>query len=517
MDGEVVREVTAELPGRAGGAAPDQRRTRPGPCRPGSRSPRTAGELRRAELTGPFFAAGRRRDVHGRPERLRGRCRDHRAAHRLSRRPARVRAAPGLAARRPGDPRRPRHRGRHLRRRPGAARHPHRGRRRARRAPAGHADHRRLPARLHRHPAAARPAGRPARPGAGAHRLPAAVRAGLAADGDRRLARSGGRSAAACRGSAPGDWSRPRSRSSPTAGLPSAGRCRSASSGRSRRPVPCWARWPGRLCSRSPTGGPSSGSTCCSGSGLAAGVAGSARTRRPDAVGLAPRRRRVPRARAPAGRARRAGRGRHPRPALPPAGRRPRGVTTPLVVVAVAGRRRRWWRAASPGRRGAVLPLRGLAPAGREVDVLGSALAVVVASAAWCGPSPPPTRRPSSWRTAPCCCPSPLVAGAAFVVHERRTPDPVLPLRALRPVGAWGALVVNLLVGAALVAALVDVPLFARATTTPGDQLGAALVLLRLLVAVPVGAVAGGWLCRWWPRGSSRRAGWRWQRSPSWP
>jgi MFS family permease len=72
----------------------------------------------------------------------------------------------------------------------------------------------------------------------------------------------------------------------------------------------------------------------------------------------------------------------------------------------------------------------------------------------------------------------------------------VLPLRALRPRGAWGAMLVNRLVGVALVAALVDVPLFARNTTTPGDQLGAALVLLRLLVAVPVGAVAGGWLCR---------------------
>jgi hypothetical protein len=82
------------------------------------------------------------------------------------------------------------------------------------------------------------------------------------------------------------------------------------------------------------------------------------------------------------------------------------------------------------------------------------------------------------------------------VLHEGRATDPVLPLRALRPVGAWGALLVNLLVGVALVAALVDVPLFARATTTPGDQLGAALVLLRLLIAVPVGAVAGGWLCR---------------------
>jgi predicted MFS family arabinose efflux permease len=89
-----------------------------------------------------------------------------------------------------------------------------------------------------------------------------------------------------------------------------------------------------------------------------------------------------------------------------------------------------------------------------------------------------------------------LAAAVAFGLRERRTDDPVLPLRALRPTGAWGALLVNVLVGVALVAALVDVPLFARSTTTPGDQLGAALVLLRLLVAVPIGAVVGGWLAR---------------------
>ncbi len=90
-------------------------------------------------------------------------------------------------------------------------------------------------------------------------------------------------------------------------------------------------------------------------------------------------------------------------------------------------------------------------------------------------------------------------------IHERRAAAPVLPLAALRPTGAWGALLVNLFVGVALVAALVDVPLFARATTTPGDQLGAALVLLRLLIAVPVGAVAGGWLCRAGAATGSRR------------
>ena len=71
-----------------------------------------------------------------------------------------------------------------------------------------------------------------------------------------------------------------------------------------------------------------------------------------------------------------------------------------------------------------------------------------------------------------------------------------MPRGVLGPVAARGALVVNVLVGTALVAALVDVPIFARVTTAQDDQPGAALVLVRLLVAVPVGAIAGGWLCR---------------------
>jgi hypothetical protein len=144
---------------------------------------------------------------------------------------------------------------------------------------------------------------------------------------------------------------------------------------------------------------------------------------------------------------------------------------------------------------GAVLPLRGLPRLAREVDVVGSLLVVVaLGSLVWAFAAADPATEIVAH--GPVLLPVAAVAAVAFVVHERRTADPVLPLAALRPAGAWGALLVNLLVGVALVAALVDVPLFARATTTPGDQFGAALVLLRLLVAVPVGAVAGGWLCR---------------------
>ncbi|MBU1802353.1 MAG: MFS transporter, partial [Actinobacteria bacterium] len=87
------------------------------------------------------------------------------------------------------------------------------------------------------------------------------------------------------------------------------------------------------------------------------------------------------------------------------------------------------------------------------------------------------------------------LAIVALVIHLRRNTNPLVPPGTLRAMPAWGSLVVSLLVGWALIAALVDIPLFAR-TTTYDTQLGAALVLLRFLVALPVGAVVGGYLVR---------------------
>ncbi len=85
--------------------------------------------------------------------------------------------------------------------------------------------------------------------------------------------------------------------------------------------------------------------------------------------------------------------------------------------------------------------------------------------------------------------------------HLRRSEQPLVPHGALAARPAWGALAVSLFVGAALIAALVDVPLFARLTVDADSQLDAALVLVRLMVALPVGAVAGGSLTRRVPAG----------------
>jgi MFS family permease len=88
------------------------------------------------------------------------------------------------------------------------------------------------------------------------------------------------------------------------------------------------------------------------------------------------------------------------------------------------------------------------------------------------------------------------LATVALVVHLRRAEAPLLPRGALRQRPAWGAVVVSFFVGAALIAALIDIPIFARTTTYRDSQLMAALVLVRFLVALPVGAVVGGYLVR---------------------
>ena len=99
-----------------------------------------------------------------------------------------------------------------------------------------------------------------------------------------------------------------------------------------------------------------------------------------------------------------------------------------------------------------------------------------------------------------------LAASALFLLlfwwHARRARHPLVPPRALAASAAWGALLVSFFVGASLIAALVDIPIFARVTVYPDSQLDAALVLVRMLVALPVGALAGGYALRRLPPGA---------------
>ncbi|MPQ97476.1 MFS transporter [Modestobacter sp. I12A-02628] len=171
-------------------------------------------------------------------------------------------------------------------------------------------------------------------------------------------------------------------------------------------------------------------------------------------------------------------------------------ASTPLVLVVLGAAVLLVVRSLTvPESTRAALPLRGLPRLAGEVDVLGSVLLVVaLGSLVWAFAAADGETQVVAHGAV--LLPLAAVATLAFAWHERRAADPIVPLHALTPRAAWGALLVNLFVGVALVAALVDIPLFARNTTEPGDQLGAALVLMELLVAVPVGAVAGGWLCR---------------------
>ena len=99
------------------------------------------------------------------------------------------------------------------------------------------------------------------------------------------------------------------------------------------------------------------------------------------------------------------------------------------------------------------------------------------------------------------------VASVLFVLHTRRSAAPLIPRDSLRRNPAWGSLVVSFFVGAALIAALVDIPVFARVTVYGDSQVKAALVLVEFLVALPIGALVGGVLTRRLPAGVVTAAG----------
>ena len=83
--------------------------------------------------------------------------------------------------------------------------------------------------------------------------------------------------------------------------------------------------------------------------------------------------------------------------------------------------------------------------------------------------------------------------GGAFAHRQLRARSPLLERSLYRHAGFVAANAANLLIGGALVVALVEVPLFAVIVLDRSSSDGA-LMLLRFTAPIPLGALLGGWL-----------------------
>jgi len=140
------------------------------------------------------------------------------------------------------------------------------------------------------------------------------------------------------------------------------------------------------------------------------------------------------------------------------------------------------------------LPARGPSRQPERVDVVGGVLlALALGLAVWglYNPAPDGKQILPSYGV-------PLVIGAvvaaiAFAVWERFARTRLIEPRGIRFGPFLSALGTSMCAGAALMVTLVNVELFGQGVLGR-DQTGAAMLLLHFLIALPIGALAGGWL-----------------------
>jgi MFS family permease len=166
------------------------------------------------------------------------------------------------------------------------------------------------------------------------------------------------------------------------------------------------------------------------------------------------------------------------------------------AMALLAGLLVRSWTGSAP-----LLDLRAWRGVVDDIDVLGTvlltlALAGVILAFAQADPEVEVLSAQGPWLLG-----TSAAAAVLFWWRNRSVRNPLLPPGVLSRTPAWGAMVVSFFVGSALIAALVDIPIFARVTIYNDSQVAAAFVLVRFLVGLPLGAVAGGWLTHRAPAG----------------
>lgn len=87
-----------------------------------------------------------------------------------------------------------------------------------------------------------------------------------------------------------------------------------------------------------------------------------------------------------------------------------------------------------------------------------------------------------------------LILFIAFILVERKVRWPVVDLSLFKRFPFSASSLVSLLVGAALIIAMADIPIFVD-TVLNRPVLDSGLALMRMTIMIPIGALLGGWLC----------------------
>jgi MFS family permease len=151
----------------------------------------------------------------------------------------------------------------------------------------------------------------------------------------------------------------------------------------------------------------------------------------------------------------------------------------PSTADRAASERTRWWQRGRVDYAGACLM--ALALAGITIG-LGTGTQTIDSTAA---ASATPVKWP--WLVAS------VVAFVAFVLYERTHSRPLIRLDFFRRPAFAAANVAHVLLGAALIIGMVEIPLYAY-TLFGMTEIEGGLLLIRLTLMIPVGAVMGGWL-----------------------